>query len=387
MAPRKVRHYWALIPTLLLVLVLALSACERQLQDQGNEVLPETGTVEEQALPAAEDEMEAEEPGEEAAAPAGETAGESDEAEDEDRPVEGIPSDDPEPVEAEPAATEESPRPADEMTAEEPAEGEAAEGETAEGEAEEAAETGEAEGEEAAEGEAEEAAAEGEEGAVDTEAETAEAEEEEASTEGEEVAAETEEEAAEAEEEEAAEAEVEAEAATDEDEVIHVVQVGENLYRIGLQYGISWVALANYNNLPNANAIYVGQELKIPTDASAPGGTPTPTPQPPAETTYVVQAGDTLYRIGQLYNISWVQIAEANGLVNPNQIYVGQALKIPGSAPAPAPQLTHTVQPNETLFLISLHYGVPWMTIASANNLSAPYVIYTGQTLVIPAGN
>lgn len=349
MAPRKVRHYWALVFILSLILVLALSACERQLQDQGDEVVPETGTVEEPEQPAT-----GEQTGEEVAAPAEEAAGEGEEAGEEDRPIEGIPSDDPEPVEPVPAATEESPRPADEGSAE--------------GEADEPA----AVAEEEAETEAVEEAAETEEAAEEEVAE-------ETATEGEAVAAE---EATEAEEEAAA-----AEAEADEDEVIHVVQVGENLYRIGLQYGISWVALANYNNLPNANAIYVGQELKIPTEASTPGGTPTPTPQPPAETSYVVQAGDTLYRIGQLYNISWVQIAEANGLVNPNQIYGGQELKIPGSAPAPAPQLTHTVQPNETLFLISLHYGVPWLTIATANNLSAPYVIYPGQMLVIPAGS
>jgi LysM repeat protein len=356
MAPRKVRHYWALVSTLLLMLVLALSACERQLQDQGNDVIPETGTVEEPEQPASDEQT-----GEEVAAPAEEDAGEGEEAE-ADGPIEGIPSDDPEPVEPVPATTEESPRPADEGSAEGEAEEPAAvaeeEAETEGGAVEEAAETGEAAEEEVAE---------------------------ETATEGEEAAAE---EATEAEEEvAAAEAETETEAAADENEVIHVVQVGENLYRIGLQYGISWVALATHNNLPNANAIYVGQELKIPTEAGAPGGTPTPTPQPPAETSYVVQAGDTLYRIGQLYNISWVQIAEANGLVNPNQIYVGQELKIPGSAPAPAPQLTHTVQPNETLFLISLHYGVPWLTIANENNLSAPYVIYPGQTLVIPASS
>ncbi|MCA9937285.1 MAG: LysM peptidoglycan-binding domain-containing protein, partial [Anaerolineales bacterium] len=93
------------------------------------------------------------------------------------------------------------------------------------------------------------------------------------------------------------------------------------------------------------------------------------------------------FRIGLAYGISWVQIAEANGIVNPNQIVVGQVLKIPANAPGIAPEFVHKVEPGETLFLISLRYGVVWTTIAEKNNITAPYVIYPGQELVIPGGN
>jgi LysM repeat protein len=161
----------------------------------------------------------------------------------------------------------------------------------------------------------------------------------------------------------------------------HTVAAGENLYRIGLRYGVSWVTLAQHNNLANPNRLTVGQVLQIPS-ATAPQ--PQPTPSPQTETTYTVRRGDTLYRIGLAYGISWVQIAEANGLVNPNQIFPGQVLKIPVNRPGPSPQFTHTVRPGETLFLISLQYGVSWTAIAQANNISSPYVIYVGQSLVIP---
>ncbi|MCA9900449.1 MAG: LysM peptidoglycan-binding domain-containing protein [Anaerolineales bacterium] len=161
----------------------------------------------------------------------------------------------------------------------------------------------------------------------------------------------------------------------------HTVAAGENLYRIGLKYGISWVAIANENNLANPNVLTVGQVLKLP-GAAAP--TPQPTPSPQTETTYIVQAGDNLFRIGLKFGISWVQIAEANGLVNPNLIAAGDELKIPVDAPGPAPAFSHVVKQGETLFLISLQYGVAWPTIAEANNLTSPYVIYVGQTLEIP---
>lgn len=162
--------------------------------------------------------------------------------------------------------------------------------------------------------------------------------------------------------------------------VTHTVAVGENLYRIGLQYGVSWVQIAELNKLSNPNQLTVGQVLQIPSGTPS----PEPTPSPQTETTYVVKVGDNLFRIGLAYGINWVQIAEANGIVNPNQIYVGQTLKIPVSTPGPTPQFTHQVKAGETLFLISLQYGIPWTRIAEANNLSSPYVIYVGQVLVIP---
>jgi LysM repeat protein len=162
----------------------------------------------------------------------------------------------------------------------------------------------------------------------------------------------------------------------------HTVAAGENLYRIGLKYGISWVAIANENNLTNPNVLTVGQVLKLPGATTTP--TPDPTPSPQTETTYIVLAGDNLYRIGLKFGISWVQIAEANGLVNPNLIAAGDELKIPVDTPGPAPAFSHVVKQGETLFLISLQYGVTWPAIAEANNLTSPYVIYVGQTLEIP---
>ena len=155
----------------------------------------------------------------------------------------------------------------------------------------------------------------------------------------------------------------------------HTVAAGENLYRIGLRYGISWRDIAQLNRI-NPHRIYVGQVLRLPGGGDTGGG--------PTETTYVVRRGDNLYRIGRRFGVSWIEIAEANGLANPNQIYVGQTLKIPVSTPGPTPQFSHLVRPGQTLFRISMQYGVPWLSIAQANNISPPYTIYVGQTLVIP---
>ena len=57
----------------------------------------------------------------------------------------------------------------------------------------------------------------------------------------------------------------------------HVVQTGENLFRIGLQYGLTWDAVAAANGITNPNAIYVTQVLCIPTGGVFGTGGPTTT--------------------------------------------------------------------------------------------------------------
>jgi uncharacterized protein YraI len=58
------------------------------------------------------------------------------------------------------------------------------------------------------------------------------------------------------------------------------------------------------------------------------GTTPNP-PPPPAQRTHVVQYGENLFRIGLRYGINWLQIAAANGIGYPYNIYAGQVLIIP----------------------------------------------------------
>src|SRR5688572_2590694 len=47
-------------------------------------------------------------------------------------------------------------------------------------------------------------------------------------------------------------------------EVTHVVQPGENLFRISLRYGVDVDALAAANGISNSWQIYSGQTLTIP---------------------------------------------------------------------------------------------------------------------------
>jgi murein DD-endopeptidase MepM/ murein hydrolase activator NlpD len=190
-----------------------------------------------------------------------------------------------------------------------------------------------------------------------------------------------------------------AQEATPEGVTIHVVQRGENLFRIALSYGLTVDELAKLNGITDPGNLQVGQRLLVPVV----GGGATPQPE-----THTVQAGETLQGIADLYGVTVEQLAEWNQIADVDSIYVGQVLVVtPPSEPPPddttpastsptnAPKvavapnsppvnLVYVVQSGETLFSIATRYGVTVNDLASANSISDPTLIYAGQQIVIP---
>lgn len=170
-------------------------------------------------------------------------------------------------------------------------------------------------------------------------------------------------------------------------QIIYVVRTGDTLYSIARHFGVTVQAILAVNNIPNPNCIYVGQRIVIPNPSATPTPKPTstpggPTPQP---SVYVVQPGDTLYSIARRFGTTVWAIAQANHIVNPHCIYVGQRLVIPGAQPDPPPCTgIHIVRYGETLTSIARRYGTTVWTLASMNNLPNPNVIYAGQRLRVP---
>jgi len=163
----------------------------------------------------------------------------------------------------------------------------------------------------------------------------------------------------------------------------YTVQVGDNLFRISLRFGIPVAALQQANGIDNPNLIYVGQVLQIPAGGNpvaataVPVGTPmpagsTPVPAPGGQTgTYIVQPGDTLAKIAGRFGTTYLIIAQTNGIVNPNLIYVGQSLQIAGATggqPVTAPVAGGSVQP---LSLSGFEAGGQVVGDLSGNTLNA----------------
>jgi LysM repeat protein len=97
-----------------------------------------------------------------------------------------------------------------------------------------------------------------------------------------------------------------------------------------------------------------------------------------------VQPGENLFRIALHYGMTYQALAAANGIVNPDLIYVGQSLTISSEAPSVPTGRTHVVQAGENLFRIALRYGTTVEAIAVANGISNVHLIYAGQSLRIP---
>ena len=102
---------------------------------------------------------------------------------------------------------------------------------------------------------------------------------------------------------------------------------------------------------------------------------------------HVVRYGQNLSSIAAYYGTSVRAIMRANGIRNPNRIYVGQRLRIPVSSRSSRyGQRVHVVRRGETLSGIAARYGVSMWALMRANGLRSANRIYAGQRLVIPSG-
>jgi LysM repeat protein len=158
----------------------------------------------------------------------------------------------------------------------------------------------------------------------------------------------------------------------------YTVRHGDTLTRIAAQHGVSLHYLMQVNGIYNANHIYVGQLLKIPTTATA------------CAFYHTVKYGQTLSGIAVHYGVRLSALAQANNLSTTSHVYAGQTLCIPGTGgpvgpgPSPTPGPYYVVRPGDTLTSIARRYGTTVHAIMSANNIPHPNRILAGQKLFIP---
>ncbi len=141
----------------------------------------------------------------------------------------------------------------------------------------------------------------------------------------------------------------------------YTVQVGDTLYAISLRFHTTVATLKKLNNLSN-DLIVVGQKLSLPSGESA-------APAPAAASSYLVQPGDTLYRIALRYGTTVQDLEELNGLANPHLISPGQALAVPASSTLVKPGLT--IEP-----LTTRQGGTVLIQVARPDLTSVTGVIY-----------
>ncbi len=136
---------------------------------------------------------------------------------------------------------------------------------------------------------------------------------------------------------------------------------------------------------------------------------------------YTVQPGDYMIRIAEKCGVKLSDLLAANSVVQPNLIYAGQALLLPGapqaaSTPPPEPAATvepaatappepaatvepaptappsasaactgtYTVLPGDNVWRIATNCGLTVAQMAATNGLSSPYIIHAGEVLRYP---
>ena len=193
---------------------------------------------------------------------------------------------------------------------------------------------------------------------------------------------------------------------------IHVIQRDETLANIADQYLVSVDRLVELNSLRNEYDISIGQRILVPrvTEEAIAAAIENAIDLPP----HVVQPGETLQSIANVYSVSLRNLIDWNDITNPDQVYVGQSLAVSApivvstptvastqvseqettALPEPQPSLTpgsnpaaqifHTISSGESLYQIAQQYGLTINDIATANNITDTTLIFEGQRILIP---
>jgi N-acetylmuramoyl-L-alanine amidase len=109
--------------------------------------------------------------------------------------------------------------------------------------------------------------------------------------------------------------------------------------------------------------------------------------------TAIVQPGDTLTAIAQRYHTTVAALSAANGIINPNQIFAGATIQIPGppastAAPPPSPSAVApeivVVREGDTLTSIANRYQTTVAALVSVNKITHPNLVFAGAKLTLP---
>ena len=160
------------------------------------------------------------------------------------------------------------------------------------------------------------------------------------------------------------------------------VQKGDTLYSISQKFNTTVDAIKRLNNI-TSNNIYINQELYIPTSSTPPSE---PLPIPPIDddeneeySEYIVQKGDSLWKISRDYNITVKDLIELNNLTT-TTLQIGDKLLVPIKLNQ---EKTYIVKSGDTLWSIAKDNNVTVNELKEKNNLTSN-LLSIGQTLIIP---
>lgn len=101
-----------------------------------------------------------------------------------------------------------------------------------------------------------------------------------------------------------------------------------------------------------------------------------------ASAAYTVKPGDTLSAIAVRLGVSAADLARTNGLTDPNRVFAGKALNVPGGGTTPSK--AYVVAAGDNLTTIAHRFGVGVEALVAANHLDTRRVLRLGTRLTVP---
>lgn len=152
---------------------------------------------------------------------------------------------------------------------------------------------------------------------------------------------------------------------------LYVVKKGDTLYSISREYNVSVLELKSINNLTSDN-LAIGDELRIPLNGNNTNSD---------FVVYTVKVGDSLYKIANTYNVSVDEIMRINSLTS-DLLSIGQKLKIPVVLDEDGQYTNYIVKSGDTLYSIAKRYGMTVSNLLEINNLEGDN-LKIGQVLKV----
>ncbi len=161
------------------------------------------------------------------------------------------------------------------------------------------------------------------------------------------------------------------------EEETYIVKKGDSLYKIAKKYGLTVSELMSYNNLKNTS-LSIGQVLRIPNKKVNNGNI--------SSETYIVQSGDSLYKIAQKFNTTVDKLKQLNNLTS-NLLNIGQILIVKeGNTTSESENNVYIVKKGDSLYTIAQKFNTTVEELKQLNNLTSN-LLNIGQRLKIPTSS
>ncbi len=149
---------------------------------------------------------------------------------------------------------------------------------------------------------------------------------------------------------------------------LYIVQPGDSLWKIARRFGTTVEELARFNGLEDPGHLVPGQAVRLPRT----GETEIPI--------YIVQPGDSLWKIARRLGTTVEELTKLNQLTDPEDLRPGQVLRMTGEDQRDC----FVLGENETLGDAARRLGTTAAALMNENAISDPDSLPAGTRLFSP---